>query len=61
MLGLSPGIREDGAKGWGGRARSVFGNRWLHDTLDIVETMRAERVFVILDEQVKDHAPGFLC
>ena len=39
----------------GGRRRedrSSPGNRWLHDVMEVAETMKAERVEIILDEKV---------
>ncbi|CAM9350980.1 unnamed protein product [Scytosiphon promiscuus] len=31
--------------------RSSLGNRWLHDVMEVAETMEAERVEIVLDEQ----------
>lgn len=43
--------------GGGGRGRrredrSSPGNRWLHDVMEVAETMKADRVEIILDEKV---------
>lgn len=52
LLNLSPGTRRGRATGRGVKSRHL-GNRWLHDVLDIAESLRAERVSIVLDEQVK--------
>lgn len=38
--------------GAGTKSRSSPGSRWLHDVLEVAETMKAERVEIILDEKV---------
>lgn len=48
-----------GGDGSGRPRRSSLGNRWLHDVMEVAETMEAERVEIILDEQV--HSYFFLC
>lgn len=64
LLNLSPGTSsaDAGAAGGGGKAgggggrwkrgRSLPGNRWLHDMMEVAEMMKAERVEIILDEKV---------
>lgn len=64
LLNLSPGTAAAAAAttdaaGSGGKgavastkSRSSPGSRWLHDVLEVAETMKAERVEIILDEKV---------
>lgn len=43
-----------GGGGGGKRGRSSsLGNRWLHDVLEMAETLKAERVEIVLDEKVR--------
>lgn len=35
----------------GGRSSSSPGDRWLHDVMEVAETMKAERMEIILDEK----------
>lgn len=51
MLGLHPD-RGGGGDSGTRRALPAPAYRWLHDVLDVAETVHAERVEIILDEKV---------
>lgn len=42
-----------GNKGGRSSSSSSLGNRWLHDVLEVAETLKAERVEIVLDEKVR--------
>lgn len=51
--GKVAGAGSGGGGNKGGRPRSSLGNRWLHDVLEVAETLKAERVEIVLDEKVR--------
>lgn len=51
IAGATGGRGVGGKKG--GRSSSSLGNRWLHDVLEVAETLKAERVEIVLDEKVQ--------